>query len=67
MGDRDRLRDVLGAVLKNLAPPQVTDMLALLVTRFPAEYANLDNDFIRANLAMTFAIEKMVRKYYEHE
>lgn len=66
MGNRDELSDLLGKVLE--APPEVADMLALLVTSYPTgKSGTLSEAFIEADMAMTDAIEAMVRKFCERE
>ena len=65
MGDRDELSDLLGKLLE--VQPEIADMLALLVVKYPGQFESLDHDFIRAEATMTRAVERMIRKHVAKE
>ena len=65
MCDRDELSDLLGTLLE--VQPEIADMLALLVVKYPGPFESLDEDFVRAEAAMTRAIEGVIRAYCEKE
>ena len=68
MGNREELADVLGTIFENLAPPAVTDMLALLTVRSPVDDAGeLTAEFVAADAAMMDAIGELVYAYCKRE
>lgn len=68
MGNREELADVLGTIFENLAPPAVTDMLALLTLRSPVdEDGELTADFAAAESEMDKAVRELVYTYCRRE
>ena len=66
MGDRDELADLLGKLLE--VPPEIADVLALLIEESPTDaYGELTEDFVAADKAMTAVIEALVQKHYAKE
>ena len=68
MSDREELSTVLGTIFENLAPPAVTDMLALLTVKSPVDDAGeLTAEFVAADLAMMGAVRELVYAYCKRD
>ena len=68
LSSREELADVLGTIFENLAPPAVTDMLALLTLRSPVdEDGELTADFAAAESEMDKAVRELVYTYCRRE